>query len=482
MTTTLRREVLFMACIAFAAMARSAAPAPNTVTLGEIDVSGPEDRERERGPLRTVGVNGYAISVTRKHVTGFEVSLAGIRQQQIRFRRQSSARRLAPESESSSPPGLAARMDGDRVVAAGKASLNTVKLIIDDNVDEADGLPASIPFGAHAALVNLDYVRLRYRNREVTSIGLAYGIHPQTRSCLRQFTLLDDGLPSPNRFILLGDSRAACRRAELGREGDLLFAENVPQALRQAVVQTYDPIAAHLASRLGSEPGLVYVASWPDSPHTGLRFENSWNRNSLLLFNGEDWQRGLDEKQRDTLRDAFIAEQIHRRIRYTDWPGDFTESAAIYLVILATGERARNSSRLLAGALPDWIAGCANHLIVRAVSTPSGNGLTGVDCGLLVQFVYDMAARVKSGGHESLYDTWRRLLNESYQRGESGVNPATFLASSREAHRVVRGLLDGTVDWNGFAADLQDLGVSLNLKHGGPVPTVVVQSLAYGWD
>ncbi len=34
------------------------------------------------------------------------------------------------------------------------------------NVEEADGLPAEIPFGPHASLVNLDYVRLRDTNRE----------------------------------------------------------------------------------------------------------------------------------------------------------------------------------------------------------------------------------------------------------------------------------------------------------------------------
>lgn len=471
-----------MACLAVAAMARSATPAPDTATLAEVDVSGPQDRERERGPLHTVGQTGYFIDVSRSGSTRFQLSLAGIQQPQIRFRRESAARRLSRESDSAAMAGRAARMDGDRVSVIGETSLSTVQLGLDDNVDEADGLPASIRFGPHAALVNLDYVRLRYRNREATSIGLAYGIHPQTRSCLRQFTLLDDGQPNPNRFVLLADSRSGCRRAERSREGDLLFADNVPEALREAVIETYDPIAAHLASRLGSEPGLVYVATWPESPHTGLRFENSWNRNSLLLFNGDAWQRGLDARQIQSLQAAFTSEQIHRRVSYTSWPGVFTESAASYLVMLATGEQARNSTQQLAAALPAWIAGCAHELNMRAVKTASVNDVTSPNCGLLVQFVYDAAARARSRGRESLYDTWRRLLSASYGRGESGVSPAAFLASSKEAHRVVSGLLDGTVDWNRFVADLHAFGVGLGIKGGAAVPQVAVQSLAYAWE
>jgi hypothetical protein len=474
-------KLLFMACLVVAAMARSATPA-DIVTLGEVDVSGPEDRERERGPLHSVGQKGYVIDVARRRSTAFKLTLAGIRQQEVRFRRASSARHLAPESESSRIPGEAAVMSGDRITAVGGTSLTAVNLLIDDDMDEADALPASIPFGAHAALVNLDYVRLRFRNREVTSIGLANGVHPQTRSCLRQFTVLDDGQPTPNRFVLLADSNAECRRAVRRREGDLMFADSVPEALREAVVETYDPIAAHLASRLGSEPGLVYVAAWPDSPHVGLRFENSWNRNSLLLFNGKQWQDGLDEVQREALRAAFTTEQIHRRVRYTDWPGVFTDSAASYLVMLAQAERARASTRQLSEALPRWIAGCANQLKVRAIAAKSGDELASVDCGLLVQFVYDFASRTKSRGRESIYDTWRGLLSDSYRRGESGVSPAAFLASSEEAHRVASGLLDGTVDWNRFVADLRGLGVSLSLTGNTPVPQVVVQSLAYAWD
>ena len=77
---------------------------------------------------------------------------------------------------------------------------------------------------------------------------------------------------------------------------------------------------------------------------------------------------------------------------------------------------------------------------------------------MLVQFVYDFAARSKSNGRKSLYDIWRGLLSASFRRGEAGVSPAVFLASSEEAHRVVEGLLDGTVDWNRFVSDLQISG------------------------
>jgi hypothetical protein len=83
---------------------------------------------------------------------------------------------------------------------------------------------------------------------------------------------------------------------------------------------------------------------------------------------------GISDAQREAPRSAFTPEQIHRRVRYTDWPGPFTESAAACLV------------------------------------------------------------------------------------------------------------LDGTVDWNRFVSDLHDLGISLSMQQAGPVPQVVVQSLACAWD
>jgi hypothetical protein len=160
----------------------------------------------------------------------------------------------------------------------------------------------------------------------------------------------------------------------------------------------------------------------------------------------------------------------------------FTESAASYLVMLAEGEQARSSTRLLAAALPGWITGCASHLNVRAVTGAFRDGVYSMDCGMLVQFVYDFAARSKSRGRESLYDTWRALLSASFRRGDFGVSPVAFLASSGEAHRVVKGLLDGTVDWNRFSAEIEGFGVNLNMIRSVPVPEVEVRSLAYRWD
>jgi hypothetical protein len=329
--------------------------------------------------------------------------------------------------------------------------------------------------------VNIDYMRLRDRQGD-TGIELSFAIHPQTRRCEQKLLLIDEGSDNPNRFILQARSSTECRRMERSRTGDLIFADGVPESLRQAVLEAYEPIAARAADRLGSEPGLIYVAWWPESPHKGYRFEQSWNRNSLLLFNGTAWQQGLDVQQQEALRAALLEEQVKRRIRQTDSPGAFSESAARYLLKLLTAGEARDTSGQLVDALPGWIAGCAKDAANRARVAAARGGVISIDCGLVTQFVYDAVARAQSSGNASLYDTWWRLLGESYRRGASGTTPAQFLATSEQAGRIVQGLLDGTVDWPRFVADLDGIGVRLRVDQDAPSLAVAVLSLRHFRD
>jgi hypothetical protein len=136
----------------------------------------------------------------------------------------------------------------------------------------------------------------------------------------------------------------------------------------------------------------------------------------------------------------------------------------------------------LAESLPAWIHGCAADLQNPARVDAALGGVSSVDCGLVLQFVYDAVARANSEGRDSLFDTWRRLLGESYRRKESGVQPAAFLESSRQAQVIVQGLIDGSVDWNRFAADLADLGVNLRLNQDALQPDVTVLSLTHFGD
>jgi hypothetical protein len=471
------KEALVLTCLAMAGMAKEATPPP-IETLEEITVPGTKDRARERGRLTDAKLKGCFFYLLRGDSgTRFKVSFLDIREQQISFRRESSARRLIPQPVHPSIPASAVRLEGNRLHGFDTVNISAV-LSLDDNIDEADGIPASIPFGSHASLVNLDYLRLRDTQFQ-THITVANGIDPQTRRCEEKFALLDDAGNSSNRLILMADSYSNCRRVERAREGDLVIADNVPEKLRQAVQDTYEPIAVRFANKLGSEVGQIFVAWWPDSPHGDVRFERSWNRNSLLLFNGTAWQEGLSARQREALWTTFATEQIQRRFRQADRPGALTESAAGYLLVLANAERSRNTSPSLAGRLPVWIAECAGSLNDRAGKTAPAQNVPGGGCGLLVQFVYDAVARSRSNGRETLYDTWRRLLNASYRRGLSGASAAEFLASSSDARRIVQGLLDGSADWNTFAVALDGVGVKLKITSGGTLPAVEVQSLEH---
>jgi hypothetical protein len=497
----LRRELMCLAGLTIAALASGAAP-PATPELGEIGVEGTREHERRRVPDVLVGLQA-AIRVEHKASARFEVWIFMNKEllpneftlpSEFSFRRGSRARQQVQETHvievSQSVRGSGSARE--EVVQTLRPSNQPIPLypyenvldpphfILQSNVDEADGLPASIPFGAQASLINVDYLRLRDIDGAV-GIKLTDAIHPQTRRC-SDFTVLDDGTQNPNRFVLLADSNVACRRIERSREGDLIFAASVPDVLRQVVRDTYEPIDVRAANWLGSEPGLVFVALWADSPHRGFRLEESWNRNLLLLFNGAAGQQGVDPAQREALRAGFVEEQIRRRVRQADAPGLFTESAARYLMKLFTAVQDGDVGGWLADSLPGWIHGCAGDLQDKARIAAVRGDVSSIDCGLVLQFVYDAVARANSAGRDSLFDTWRRLLGESYRRGESGVQPAAFLESSRQARGIVQGLLDGSVDWNRFVADLGSLGVGLRLSQDAPQPDVAVLSLTHFSD
>jgi len=484
---TSRKHAMLLSCMAVSAIASAPTPPVADETLDEVAIPAEKEREPRRPRTKLATSWSYVWSAWRRNgATVVELHLSDRPPQpEVRFQRLTSAVRLAPEYTPSEIPVSTVQLSGDRLSGFHYSRTNSntaVWLALDDNINEADGLPASIAFGSHASLVNLDYLRVR-DTRGQTVINAMYAIHPQTRRCEQSVSIVSQAGDTRNGFVLLNDSLAECQRTERSREsGDLLFASNLPEKLRQDVMEVYGPISVGLGNRLGNEPGLVFVSWWPASPYEGLRFERSWDSSNLLLFHGSEWQQGLDPQQRQALWAAFAAEQIGRRFRHLDPSGVFTESAARYMLSLFTAEHQHNAKRWLAEALPGWIAGCAKHLDDQVTADSSRNDLSSIECGVLVQFVYDTVARAKSAGSDSLYDTWRRLLDASRRRREEGAKPAEFLASSKEARGIVQGLLDGKVDWGRFAEELDGLGVRLLLSPDAPASIISVVSLMYFQD
>lgn len=474
---TLCRKTLALACVAGSALGGEATQRVADERLEQIIIPGERERPRERGPLKDATPT-YNINVARRNAaTTARLTTVGNRRE-VNFRRASAARRVLPEIGGTTN---AVRSEASRNrVRVGNTWLSAALLAVDDNVDEVRGPPASIPFGAHSALVNLDHVRLLDTRR--TLITVVDATDPQTRRCTPSITLLDDDLDSTNRFLLLHDSQAECQNVMQGRVGDLLFAEDVPQPLRQAVQEVYGPINVGLGNRLGSEPGLVFVAARADAARDDWRFERSWDRSSLLLFDGAAWQRGIRPRQRQALWAAFAQDQIFRRFRQADHPGVHTEAAALYLLGLFTAEQTGNTRGWLAEAVPEWIASCAADLDDRVDGGAGEPDATSLQCGLVVQFVYDAFARARSAGRASLFDTWKSLLDESWRRGKAGADPKDFLDSAREARRIAQGVMDGGVDWVKFAGELADLGVWLRLDEDVPGASVAVLSLQHFRD
>ncbi len=451
-----------------------------TQTLDEIAVAGPEERERGPGARINLG-NSNQVTVSLDGTIHVDNRLM-LEQEQIRFLRKSTARQLPDRDDRFSRVNrrLHLQLVPDRLIALDQPLIQRAGYEIAPNVSEPDGVPAHIPFGPDLALVNLEYVRIG-DSPYLARLLLPNSMHPETRRCEALNQISDFWPADTHPYVLLGKTLKDCNRAARRREGDLVFAENIPDAVRQSVLELYDPIASRVANRLGSEPGNLFVAWWPESAHDGYRFQLSWARNSLLLLEGSAWQQGFDAAQREALRLSFMREQIQRRIREVDWRGPFTQSAVNYLLLLTSSEDDHTTARRLTRELPGWITGCAGRLQTQA---PGGTGqdVTATECGLVLQFVYDAVARSKSAGKRSIYDTWRELLDAAFRRRQSGARPAEFLASSADARRIVKGLVDGHVDWSEFAAALDGVGVKLRVAPGAAAPQYAVQSLEYFRD
>ncbi len=388
-------------------------------------------------------------------------------QREIRLR-ASGARQLAEGAN----PHL--ELQRDRLATDNRSLIRSATLEFTAGVDEADGLPALIPINATTSLFNVDYVRLD-NTTQPQMTTLRNVMDPETRRCASALSLGVGAEGFHNRFVLLGDRFGDCNRTVSSREGDLVFADTVPQRLRQELRDLYDPVYSRFVRDLGSEPGIVFVIWRPDSPRNDFRLVPSLNRTSLLVFNGPSWEHGFTAQQRDALGEDIAQEQIERRI-----PGGevINEAAADYLLKLARAERQQATSRWLTNEVPDWFAACGRAMSLRASTTSAPRGIFSYDCALVVQFVYDAVARAKSKGEDTVMRTWRTLLADAYRRRRGGVPSSAFLDSSADARRIVQGLLNGVADWTTFAAELGKFGVQLRLTPGQLAPVVQVQSLA----
>lgn len=262
-----------LAVLAFMGAASAAQQSPSqsaAQTLDDVNVAGPPERDRQSGPATRLK-NPNQARVLLQEALRVELSLFQ-EQTQVVFRRKSTARRLPASGTRNFGVTLQLELLPDRIVALKKPWISSVQYFLDAGVGEADGMPAHIPFGPDAALVNLEYLGLRDSGREM-SISLWTAMHPQTRQCERTITVGEFWPEGISPYILLGNSLRKCRQVVEDRNGDLLFAGNIPARLEQELLELYDPIASRLSNRLGSEPGNLFVALWEDSPDADYRLE-----------------------------------------------------------------------------------------------------------------------------------------------------------------------------------------------------------------
>lgn len=460
--------VLFL-CLTQAGVAQKGAPSPETLE----DVTAVGERERQRRPPIGPPVENPNRFTVKRSDAGTEIWLEFNEPEQVVYFQRTSVARL-PTRSVRAPMALYE----DRLSAGDGPAISGATLRMNAEVEEADGLPALMAFDRNTSLMNVDYLRLSNASTP-TIINLWNAIHLQTRKCRGSLAVAVDDQVFPATYILHANRLTDCQKVLGSREGDLLFAEAVPEQLRQQIRDLYNPLFSFFSNRLGSEPGLLFVVWRPQSSREDFQLVRSWNRTNVLILNGSAWSRDWDVRQQDALWEALSREQIERRLQWEANPNAFTQSAVDYLLQLSRLERKRAGAQQITELLPSWIADCAREW--RSKDRPKGDAgfVYAYNCGALVQFAYDAVLRSRSSGDVKLYNTWRTLLDATAKRGEYGVRPEMFLSSSPEARTLTQGILNGSVQWPQFLAALEKYGVTVAMEAADPEPIARVKSVSH---
>ncbi len=168
---------------------------------------------------------------------------------------------------SSDPAHVWLEMGRDHLVNSG-TKIEKFVYQLTPNVSESDGLPAVIPFSPHASLVNIDYVRILDPKHQVVT-NVAALINPKTGAAKRNSRSRTTGTISPIASSWLPTTLKDCDVEVKNRQGDLFFSDDLPEALRQALLDLVTPIYNHFAQTLGSEPALTFIVWRPDAPGGG---------------------------------------------------------------------------------------------------------------------------------------------------------------------------------------------------------------------
>jgi hypothetical protein len=283
-----------------AAIAQTASPEeiaePEAGALDEIvSESEPERQRRAQAARRKANSDVDFVTITRNSTkTGNGSIRVRVQpytpQREIRLR-ASDARQLAEGANSR------LKLQRDRLTTDGSL-IRDVPLEFTAGLDEVDGLPAVIRINATTSLFNFDYVRL-LNSKQPLIATLTNAMDPETRRCASELSLGIGAEDFHDRFVLLGNGFGDCNRTVNSREGDLIFADAVPQRLRQELHDLYDPASNKLSRDPGSDPRIVFVIWRPDSLRNDFRLVRGLNRTSVLVLNGPSWEHGFTAQQRD---------------------------------------------------------------------------------------------------------------------------------------------------------------------------------------
>jgi M61 glycyl aminopeptidase len=325
------------------------------------------------------------------------------------------------------------------------------------------------------AVVNLDFIRLDDSSGSVTmTVRNAYD--PYRQACVRNYEIAPAAsaghLATAGRYVMLSDSFEDCRAQVEQHPDRIFFSSGLSPVIADTVTLGLRPAYRELREQFGVSPEpepTVFLSHDPFAVSDTFQGDAGWHSVISLRFYGDAWNTPDDDDGAQILSflthelvHAWIGELV--RIENPDGKGDawLHEGAAEYIALLTLARQGRITRESFREQIASRFTDCGHALDFEPLMSgrrPQGGRIV-YDCGVLVQFVYDVVGRFETGEEGSVVDLWRELIDGPREDWPRTIEAGRFIDSNAEAARVLSGVLYGPrVDTTAIAAALTRYGV-----------------------
>jgi len=370
-------------------------------------------------------------------------------------------------------------LQSDRIVSSRGTTFKHAAVRLTPNDLPLDRVfPSLVDFGDALSLVNIDYIRARGGVGDMPVV-VQNAYDPSSRECLANYSIDTYGrenLPdTAGRYVLLGTSYEDCVLALRADMPNILVSEGTSAKIDDLISGAFGSVYELLLDSFDLSPSMestIFVSHQPTAAFDRVQADVGWDSVISLRFFGSAWDDPDDARSIQILN-LLAHEAVHLWIGTTfqiaGQPGRawLHEGAAEYIALRILLRQGWMSHEAFRSRIERDLARCSSALGTMSLMTeraPQGGRLV-YDCGVLVQFVYDVVIHSESGGQRSVLDLWRELMHESVEAGERTVTAEQFLALNEEARKILSSALYGpSIETAAILESLQEFGVDATLQ------------------